>query len=81
MRFWLDRGACGFRMDVINHISKVMTYPDAPTRSPGSKYQPGYAKSAMMISMPAIYIRVSGTTSTPMGLDCTSSSKISMTRY
>ncbi|THY47916.1 alpha-glucosidase [Aureobasidium pullulans] len=23
LRFWLDRGVCGFRMDVIDHISKV----------------------------------------------------------
>lgn len=30
MRFWLDRGVAGFRMDVINFISKVTTYPDAP---------------------------------------------------
>ncbi|EHY55699.1 hypothetical protein HRR83_007914 [Exophiala dermatitidis] len=43
MRFWLDRGVAGFRMDVINMISKVPTYPDAPpTLDPIShKYQPG----------------------------------------
>ncbi|KAJ6261652.1 Alpha-glucosidase [Drechslerella dactyloides] len=29
MRFWLDRGVDGFRMDVINFISKVPGYPDA----------------------------------------------------
>ncbi|KAL8291593.1 hypothetical protein RQP46_001851 [Phenoliferia psychrophenolica] len=33
MRFWLDRGCDGFRMDVINLISKVPGYPDcAPTK-------------------------------------------------
>ncbi|KAF2722715.1 glycoside hydrolase family 13 protein [Polychaeton citri CBS 116435] len=42
LKFWLDRGACGFRMDVINHISKVQTFPDAPIRNPGAKYQPGF---------------------------------------
>ncbi|OMP85841.1 Alpha-glucosidase [Diplodia seriata] len=41
LRFWLDKGACGFRMDVINHISKVQTFPDAPTKTPGHQFQPG----------------------------------------
>ena len=41
-RFWLDRGASGFRMDVINMISKVEGYPDAPITNPGKKYQPGH---------------------------------------
>ena len=30
MRWWLDRGVDGFRMDVINMISKVTTLPDGP---------------------------------------------------
>ena len=30
MRWWLDRGVDGFRMDVINFISKEQTLPDAP---------------------------------------------------
>ncbi len=30
MRWWLDRGVDGFRMDVINFISKVEGLPDAP---------------------------------------------------
>ena len=30
MRWWLDRGVDGFRMDVINFISKVQSFPDAP---------------------------------------------------
>ncbi len=30
MRWWLDRGVDGFRMDVINFISKVDGLPDAP---------------------------------------------------
>ena len=29
MHFWLDKGIDGFRMDVINVISKVPHYPDA----------------------------------------------------
>lgn len=29
MRFWLDRGIDGFRMDVINFISKDQGFPDS----------------------------------------------------
>ncbi|TDL15364.1 glycoside hydrolase family 13 protein [Rickenella mellea] len=39
MRFWLDRGTDGFRMDVINLISKVPGFPDAPICSPNEEYQ------------------------------------------
>ena len=43
MNFWLERGACGFRMDVINLISKDQTFPDAePVRGPNAKYHPGH---------------------------------------
>lgn len=42
MHFWLQRGAAGFRMDVINLISKVPSYPDADiVLGRGHKYQPG----------------------------------------
>lgn len=43
MRFWLEKGVAGFRMDVINMISKVPTYPEAPiVLDPKThKYQPG----------------------------------------
>lgn len=40
MRWWLDRGVDGFRMDVINIISKVPGLPDAPATAPG-RYQWG----------------------------------------
>ncbi|KAG4276038.1 hypothetical protein FPRO04_14294 [Fusarium proliferatum] len=41
LRFWLDKGVSGFRMDVINLISKDQRFPDAEIRQPGRKYQPG----------------------------------------
>ncbi|OTA60040.1 glycoside hydrolase family 13 protein [Hypoxylon sp. EC38] len=42
MHFWMSRGASGFRMDVINLISKDPNYPDADiVLGPGHKYQPG----------------------------------------
>jgi oligo-1,6-glucosidase len=40
MRWWLDRGVDGFRMDVINMISKDTSLPDTKPR-PGSRYGPG----------------------------------------
>ncbi|KAK9357203.1 glycoside hydrolase superfamily [Lipomyces starkeyi] len=41
MRFWLDKGVDGFRMDAINFISKDPAFPDAPVTVPSSKYQNG----------------------------------------
>ncbi|KAL7941488.1 glycoside hydrolase family 13 protein [Trichoderma barbatum] len=41
MRFWLDKGCDGFRMDVINCISKTPGFPDAPVIDPQSPYQYG----------------------------------------
>jgi oligo-1,6-glucosidase len=40
MRWWLDRGVDGFRMDVINMISKDTSLPDTEPR-PGALYGPG----------------------------------------
>ena len=42
MAFWLERGVCGYRMDVINLISKDQRFPDVDPL-PGSprKYFPG----------------------------------------
>ncbi|KAL6710335.1 hypothetical protein ACN47E_009281 [Coniothyrium glycines] len=42
LRFWLDRGVSGFRMDVINLISKVQSFPDAERAVLDNKYQPGH---------------------------------------
>lgn len=42
LRFWLDRGASGFRMDVINLISKVPGYPDVDIVEPDHEFQPGF---------------------------------------
>jgi oligo-1,6-glucosidase len=42
MRWWLDRGVDGFRMDVINFISKDTTLPDGPV-APGATYGDGAA--------------------------------------
>jgi oligo-1,6-glucosidase len=40
MHWWLQKGIDGFRMDVINMVSKVPGLPDAPVVS-DSRYQPG----------------------------------------
>lgn len=39
MRFWLDKGADGFRMDVINFVSKDQGFPDVPVKNPRSAWQ------------------------------------------
>lgn len=41
MRFWLEKGADGFRMDVINFISKDQRFPDAEVKNINAKYQDG----------------------------------------
>lgn len=46
MKFWLDKGVDGFRMDVINLISKVPGLPDVEVSDPDSKYQPGFKYTA-----------------------------------
>ncbi|KAK5715618.1 hypothetical protein LTR15_010264 [Elasticomyces elasticus] len=46
MKWWLDRGCDGFRMDVINLISKVPSLPDAPIKNPDEKFQESYKYTA-----------------------------------
>lgn len=42
MHFWLRRGVCGYRMDVINLISKDPSFPDAEeVLGEGHDYHPG----------------------------------------
>ncbi|KAL1846454.1 hypothetical protein Plec18170_009180 [Paecilomyces lecythidis] len=40
LRWWLDKGIDGFRLDCINLISKTPGFPDAPVSKTGSYYQP-----------------------------------------
>lgn len=40
MRFWLDRGVDGFRIDTVNKYSKRTDFPDAEVTFPGSDTQP-----------------------------------------
>ncbi|KAF4126219.1 oligo-1,6-glucosidase [Geosmithia morbida] len=39
MRFWLDRGADGFRIDTVNKYSKRQDFVDAPVTDPKSPHQ------------------------------------------
>ncbi|KAJ5464243.1 Glycoside hydrolasesuperfamily [Penicillium sp. IBT 31633x] len=41
VRFWLDKGCDGFRMDVINFISKDQRFPDGPIKDPRTPWQWG----------------------------------------
>ncbi|KAL4931356.1 glycoside hydrolase family 13 protein [Aspergillus undulatus] len=40
IRFWLDRGIDGFRVDTVNKYSKYTDFPDAPITDPKSYIQP-----------------------------------------
>lgn len=40
MRFWLDKGIDGFRVDTVNKYSKFTDFPDAPITDPSSDVQP-----------------------------------------
>ncbi|KAL6415599.1 Alpha-glucosidase [Ilyonectria robusta] len=40
MRFWLDRGVDGFRIDTVNKYSKRRDFVDAPITDPASSHQP-----------------------------------------
>ncbi|WP_196008019.1 glycoside hydrolase family 13 protein [Clostridium tyrobutyricum] len=44
MKFWMDKGVDGWRMDVIASISKYTDFPDYPER-PGQKYITGFMHS------------------------------------
>ncbi|KAK8852098.1 glycoside hydrolase [Apiospora arundinis] len=53
MRFWLDRGVDGFRIDSMNLMSKHPDLPDAVIVDPQEKYQPG---DAWFASQPNMHI-------------------------
>lgn len=40
MRFWLNKGIDGFRVDTVNKYSKVLPFADAPITDPTSDIQP-----------------------------------------
>ncbi|GFG04169.1 oligo-1,6-glucosidase [Aspergillus udagawae] len=40
LKFWLDRGVDGFRLDTMNLVSKTSSFPDAPISKEGSIWQP-----------------------------------------
>ncbi|SCV74865.1 BQ2448_7894 [Microbotryum intermedium] len=40
VKFWLDKGCDGFRIDVANMYSKFIDFPDAPITDPSTPWQP-----------------------------------------
>ncbi|TFY81517.1 hypothetical protein EWM64_g2496 [Hericium alpestre] len=52
MNFWIERGCDGFRMDVINLISKVPGLPDVPVTDPTQEFQ---MASPMFVNGPRVH--------------------------
>ncbi|KAL9932778.1 hypothetical protein V8E36_008477 [Tilletia maclaganii] len=46
MRFWLDKGVAGFRLDAINFCSKPVDLPDAPITDASKTYQTAFDQYA-----------------------------------
>lgn len=42
LRFWLDRGAAGFRVDAVNHLFEYADLRDEPIDNPGDPLAYGY---------------------------------------
>ncbi|PWN23174.1 maltase [Microstroma glucosiphilum] len=42
VRFWLDKGVDGFRIDTASLYSKPMDFPDAEVTDPGAPHQPAF---------------------------------------
>ncbi|KAG1808769.1 glycoside hydrolase family 13 protein [Suillus variegatus] len=64
MRFWVRRGCDGFRMDVINFISKTDGLPDAPLVDHTQYYQPAcmyYVLSRAPLPFPRLLRLTNGT--------------------
>jgi alpha-glucosidase len=55
LRFWLDRGAAGFRIDVANALVKAPGLPDQPVRRPGEPHRGGSAASRDWLRLDHIY--------------------------
>ena len=51
MRFWLDKGVDGFRVDCVNMYSKGLEFPDAPIINPAAYEQPGVSETRLMQSL------------------------------
>ncbi|HLZ36535.1 MAG TPA: alpha-amylase family glycosyl hydrolase [Mycobacteriales bacterium] len=55
LRFWLDRGVGGFRIDVANALVKAPGLPDQPVRAPGTEYRGGSAASRDWLRLDHVY--------------------------
>lgn len=44
LRFWLGKGAYGFRVDAVNHLFEVADFRDEPIDNPSDPLAYGYTK-------------------------------------
>jgi oligo-1,6-glucosidase len=55
MRWWLDKGVDGFRLDVINFISKAPGLPDVPVSADAPKDQRYFAADCYYVDQPGVH--------------------------
>lgn len=44
LRFWLDKGAAGFRVDAVNHLFEIADLRDEPIDNPSDPLAYGYTR-------------------------------------
>lgn len=44
LKFWLDKGASGFRVDAVNHLFEVEDYRDEPIADPSDPLSYAYTR-------------------------------------
>ncbi len=56
MRWWLDKGVDGFRLDVINFISKAPGLPDVPVPADAPKEQRYFPADCYYVDQPGVHV-------------------------
>lgn len=55
LRFWLDKGASGFRVDAVNHLFEVEDLRDEPIDNPGDDLSYGYTHKHYTKDLDEVY--------------------------
>ncbi|KAJ6650164.1 Maltase 2 [Pseudolycoriella hygida] len=55
LRFWMDKGASGFRVDAVNHLFEVEDFRDEPIDNEGDPLDYGYTKKDYTKDLDEVY--------------------------